>query len=203
MFRYNAQIIAVNGNTEFLRQSGKRFPGYNPDRIIVFLFHRGKDGIVIIMRPNTGGGHNHIECEHNVVGIQIFPVGPFDPLADLHGMLGKIIIGLGHTIRDFSELLAFDRIHLPHHGGHQLVNAKSHLRALHIGVELSRHICRRLCFDDKGFPAGSAYIRHCFSGRAGLASRHCRSGEQKQHGKNEYSGKILSEHRFHPPFHFD
>jgi len=171
MLRYNAQIIAVNGNTEFLRQSGKRFLCYNPDRIIVLLFHRGKDGIVIIMLANTGGGHNHIECENNIVGIQILPVGPFDPFADLHGMLGKVVIGLGHAIRDFRELLAFDCIHLPHHGRHQLVNAKSHLRALHIGVELSRHIRRRLRFDNKGFPAGSAHIRHCSSGCPGLASR--------------------------------
>jgi len=192
----DAEVITPDGDSESERQAWKGLLGHDLDGVFVHLLHGFEHGIVVIALADTGVGHNHVEREHNIICIEVFTVGPFDALTDLHYMLGEIRVGLGHTVGHFAELLTLDGIHFPHHRRHKLMNAKSHRSALHVGVKLPGHVGRGLGLDDEGFPAGSAHFGHLLIHRLirSLTSRHC-GRKQEQNCDREENGQDLFVHK--------
>ena len=184
MLGNDAAVVAPDRYAELQRQAREALLGDELHGVIVHLFNGREHGVVVIALGDALVGHDHVEREYHVVRVEVFAVGPLDALTDLHDVLGEVLVGLGHSLGDFAELFALYGIHFPHHRAHQLMDAKAHLSALHIGVELAGYVGRSLGFNDQRFGTRSTDRGHLFSKRD--------AGERRDHQNRQQERQELT-----------
>ena len=180
MLGNDAAVVAPDRYAESQRQAREALLGDELHGVLVHLFDGREHGVVVVALGDALVGHDHVEGEYHVVRGEVFAVRPLDALANLHDMLGKVLVGLGHALGDLAELLALHGIHFPHHRAHQLMNAKAHLSALHVGVELAGNVGRSLGFDDQRFGARGTDSGHLFSKRGAEERRDHQDHQQER-----------------------
>ena len=184
MLGNDAAVVAPDRYAELQRQAREALLRDELHGVIVHLFNGHEHGVVVIALGDALVGHDHVEREYHVVRVEVFAVGPLDALTDLHDVLGEVLVGLGHSLGDFAELFALYGIHFPHHRAHQLMDAKAHLSALHIGVELAGYVGRSLGFNDQRFGTRSTDRGHLFSKRD--------AGERRDHQNRQQERQELT-----------
>ena len=180
----DAAVVAPDRYAELQRQAREALLGDELHGVIVHLFNGREHGVVVVALGDALVGHDHVEREYHVVRVEVFAVRPLDALANLHDVLGEVLVGLGHAFGDFAELLALHGIHFPHHRAHQLMDAEAHLSALHVGVELAGNVGRGLGFHDQGFGTRSTDGGRLFGKR--------NAGERCDHQNRQQEGQKLT-----------
>ena len=172
MLGHDAPVTAPHGDAEALVQTGEGLGHGELHGVVVHLLHLVDVHVGVRVSADVVVLLNHVEGELHIFRVQVFTIRPLDALADLHGPLGEVLVGLG-GLHHFAVLAALGGLHLPQMGAHQLMNAEAGAGAGHVGVELAGAVGGALALNDQGVLAGSAHLGGDASGRlvagAGLA----------------------------------